>query len=70
VSRLALGPASAGKALFFVARRLLVELTVQQWRVHKFGGSSVADAACMERVATILEADPNPRLGVVLRKVP
>jgi bifunctional aspartokinase / homoserine dehydrogenase 1 len=37
-----------------------------QWRVHKFGGSSVADAACMERVAKILEADPAERLGVVL----
>src|SRR5687767_9187743 len=37
-----------------------------QWRVHKFGGSSVADAACMERVARILEADPNQHLGVVL----
>src|SRR5262249_21771244 len=31
-----------------------------------FGGSSVADAACMERVARILEQDPHPRLGVVL----
>jgi bifunctional aspartokinase / homoserine dehydrogenase 1 len=39
---------------------------VEQWRVHKFGGSSVADAACMERVARILEQDPHPRLGVVL----
>jgi aspartokinase/homoserine dehydrogenase 1 len=39
---------------------------VERWRVHKFGGSSVADAACMERVARILEADPHPRLGIVL----
>jgi aspartokinase/homoserine dehydrogenase 1 len=39
---------------------------VQRWRVHKFGGSSVADARCMERVADILEADPSPRLAVVL----
>jgi aspartokinase/homoserine dehydrogenase 1 len=39
---------------------------VERWRVHKFGGSSVADAACMERVARILEQDPHPRLGVVL----
>jgi aspartokinase/homoserine dehydrogenase 1 len=31
---------------------------VDAWRVHKFGGSSVADAACMERVARILETDP------------
>jgi bifunctional aspartokinase / homoserine dehydrogenase 1 len=37
-----------------------------KWRVHKFGGSSVADAACMERVARILESDPAERLGVVL----
>ncbi|HKE92990.1 MAG TPA: aspartate kinase, partial [Povalibacter sp.] len=39
---------------------------MDRWRVHKFGGSSVADAVCMERVARILEQDPNPRLGVVL----
>lgn len=36
------------------------------WRVHKFGGSSVADAACFERVAGILEASPDERLAVVL----
>ena len=36
------------------------------WRVHKFGGSSVADAACMERVAKILEDDPLPRVAAVL----
>ncbi|HVF17722.1 MAG TPA: bifunctional aspartate kinase/homoserine dehydrogenase I [Steroidobacteraceae bacterium] len=40
--------------------------SVERWRVHKFGGSSVADAVCMERVAKILEQDPQPRLGVVL----
>jgi aspartokinase/homoserine dehydrogenase 1 len=34
--------------------------------VHKFGGSSVADAACFERVSTILERDPSRRLAVVL----
>ncbi|HEU4485724.1 MAG TPA: bifunctional aspartate kinase/homoserine dehydrogenase I [Povalibacter sp.] len=39
---------------------------MDRWRVHKFGGSSVADAVCMERVARILEADPSSRLGVVL----
>jgi aspartokinase/homoserine dehydrogenase 1 len=39
---------------------------VERWRVHKFGGSSVADAVCMERVARILEQDPHPRLGIVL----
>jgi len=39
---------------------------VEAWKVHKFGGSSVADAACMERVARIIEADPAPRKAVVL----
>jgi len=36
------------------------------WFVHKFGGSSVADAACFERVASILETSAAERLGVVL----
>jgi len=39
---------------------------VQAWKVHKFGGSSVADAACMERVAKIIENDPATRKAVVL----
>ena len=38
----------------------------QPWKIHKFGGSSVADAACMERVARILEADPATSIAVVL----
>ncbi len=45
------------------------------WLVHKFGGSSVADAACFERVAAIIESQaaradglsgPSSRLAVVL----
>ena len=36
------------------------------WVVHKFGGSSVADADCFRRVAAILDAQPPARLGVVL----
>jgi bifunctional aspartokinase / homoserine dehydrogenase 1 len=36
------------------------------WVVHKFGGSSVADAACFRKVADILESQPSPRLAVVL----
>jgi len=36
------------------------------WVVHKFGGSSVADAECFRRVAAILEAQTTRRLGVVL----
>jgi len=39
---------------------------MEAWRVHKFGGSSVADAACMERVARILDDDPLPRVAAVL----
>jgi bifunctional aspartokinase / homoserine dehydrogenase 1 len=36
------------------------------WVVHKFGGSSVADADCFRRVAEILESQPQLRLAVVL----
>src|SRR5690349_23988696 len=36
------------------------------WVVHKFGGSSVADADCFRRVADILVAQPPGPLGVVL----
>ncbi len=39
---------------------------MEAWKVHKFGGSSVADAACMERVARIIEGDPAVRKAVVL----
>ena len=36
------------------------------WVVHKFGGSSVADAECFTRVATIIESQPRERVAVVL----
>ncbi|GAC1670846.1 MAG: bifunctional aspartate kinase/homoserine dehydrogenase I [Steroidobacteraceae bacterium] len=39
---------------------------MDSWIVHKFGGSSVADAACFRRVADIVEASSNPREAVVL----
>jgi len=39
---------------------------MDKWIVHKFGGSSVADAACFRRVADIIEASPKPREAVVL----
>ncbi|RYZ66398.1 MAG: bifunctional aspartate kinase/homoserine dehydrogenase I, partial [Proteobacteria bacterium] len=39
---------------------------VSPWIVHKFGGSSVADADCFRRVADILESQPTPRQGAVL----
>ncbi|MBS0580402.1 MAG: bifunctional aspartate kinase/homoserine dehydrogenase I [Proteobacteria bacterium] len=38
----------------------------EPWVVHKFGGSSVADADCFRKVATILESAPPARLAVVL----
>jgi hypothetical protein len=37
-----------------------------RWIVHKFGGSSVADADCFTRVATLLESLPPGPLAVVL----
>src|SRR6266478_1799449 len=40
--------------------------TTDPWVVHKFGGSSVADADCFRRVAAILDAVPAPRVGIVL----
>lgn len=36
------------------------------WVVHKFGGTSVRDAACFRRVADIIEAQPSARVAVVL----
>jgi len=39
---------------------------MDKWTVHKFGGSSVADASCFRRVADIVEASRDPREAVVL----
>ncbi len=39
---------------------------MDKWIVQKFGGSSVADAACFRRVAAIVEASSNPREAIVL----
>src|SRR5580698_3282591 len=39
---------------------------MDKWIVHKFGGSSVADADCFRRVADIVEASPHAREAVVL----
>jgi len=41
-------------------------LKSEPWVVHKFGGSSVADADCFRRVAAILDSLPAGPLGVVL----
>jgi aspartokinase/homoserine dehydrogenase 1 len=39
---------------------------MDKWVVHKFGGSSVADAACFRQVADIVEASSNPREAIIL----
>ena len=39
---------------------------MDKWIVHKFGGSSVADADCFRRVADIIESSPHAREAVVL----
>ena len=44
----------------------MTESASDAWVVHKFGGSSVADADCFRRVARILDSQPPGRLGVVL----
>ncbi len=38
----------------------------KRWKIHKFGGSSLADAACFRRVAGIVLSYDEPRLGVVV----
>jgi aspartokinase/homoserine dehydrogenase 1 len=36
------------------------------WTVHKFGGTSVADASCIRRVAEIVASQPPGNLGIVV----
>lgn len=38
----------------------------KRWKIHKFGGSSLADATCFRRVAGIVMGLPEERLGVVV----
>ena len=38
----------------------------KSWKIHKFGGSSLADADCFQRVAGILLASDDARIGVVV----
>ena len=40
-----------------------------KWTVHKFGGSSLADAECFRRVAGIVRGRPAGNLGVVVSAV-
>jgi aspartokinase/homoserine dehydrogenase 1 len=37
-----------------------------RWKIHKFGGSSLADADCFRRVAGIILGSDDSRLGVVV----
>ena len=37
-----------------------------RWKIHKFGGSSLSDAACFRRVAGIVMGQPEARVGVVV----
>ena len=43
-------------------------MTDNAWQVHKFGGTSLADATCFRRVAEILlaEAADHPRQAVIV----
>ncbi|HLT91954.1 MAG TPA: bifunctional aspartate kinase/homoserine dehydrogenase I [Woeseiaceae bacterium] len=38
----------------------------KRWAIHKFGGSSLADAACFRRVADIVAELPGGTLGIVV----
>lgn len=48
------------------AYRAFGKVSENRWKIHKFGGSSLADAACFQRVAGIVMALPETRLGVVV----
>ena len=37
-----------------------------RWQIHKFGGSSLADADCFKRVAGLMLDRPDERIGVVV----
>ena len=37
-----------------------------QWVVHKFGGTSVADAECFRRVGRLMHSQPQQRQAVVV----
>jgi len=41
-------------------------VSVNNWKIHKFGGSSLTDAKCFEHVAGIVGSMPQKRIGVVV----
>jgi len=46
--------------------RASAKVADKRWKIHKFGGSSLADAACFRRVADIVLNYEEVRLGVVV----
>ena len=48
------------------AHRTKSEVADNRWTIHKFGGSSLADAECIRRVASIVLGSADTRLGVVV----
>jgi bifunctional aspartokinase / homoserine dehydrogenase 1 len=52
--------------LFFSCQWIVFMTPADSWIVHKFGGSSLADASCFERVAAIVESQSASRMAVVL----
>ena len=45
---------------------MFFDVSDQRWKIHKFGGSSLHDASCFERVAQILAGRVDARIGVVV----
>ncbi|MDJ0939631.1 MAG: bifunctional aspartate kinase/homoserine dehydrogenase I [Woeseiaceae bacterium] len=43
-----------------------VAVTEKPWKIHKFGGSSLADASCFSNVADLMLAAEDARAGVVV----
>ena len=46
-----------------------IQVTSTSWKVHKFGGSSLADADCFRNVAGILLAQADERIAVVVSAI-
>jgi len=52
---------------FTVLRTVIkVSVAVNRWKIHKFGGSSLADADCFRRVAGLMLSSEDSRIGVVV----
>ncbi len=48
------------------AQRTLCKVAKSRWKIHKFGGSSLADATCFRRVIGLLQNLNDNRVGVVV----